>query len=447
MSKNHWWALLCVALVFSGLSLSACGNDGAEVDDAEASETEATTKQDGEEKAESDEGEAEGEEEQAERRERAVSVTGCAARIGDLVIPVLAEGTIRSRRSSEIRFEIAGRLDRIHVSEGQRVRRGEPLATLDNREYKVAFEEASARYLDALGKLAVEEDNLRSDETAARELAQGLKELEELESNGTITRDERRAREIQLGIGAVKDGAYRRELLEVRSGLAAARADEQRAELSLERTLLRAPFDGVISGLTLGPGERVQVSALLCTLVDDIELEAEVGILESDLRMIVLGRGALLEIPALDQSFPAKVDVISPSVDVESRTCQVLLRIKSDGRVRPGMFVRASIAGEILHDRLVVPRESILTRDGRPLVFRVEGDRAKWQYVTLGQRNDHLVEVTGVLQGGALNAGDVVVVDNHLTLTHEAKITVRKTVEPDDPWLAIAGASLAAETH
>jgi RND family efflux transporter MFP subunit len=438
-------------LVFSALSLSACSNNGAEADDGEATEAEAdaTAKTEDEGKAESgdDEGETEGEEAPTERRERATSVTGCTARIGDLVIPVLAEGTIRARRSSEIRFEVAGRLDRVHVSEGQRVRRGDPLATLDNREYKVALEEASARYLDALGKLAVEQDHLRSDESAARELTQGLKELEELESKGTITRDERRAREIQLGIGAVKDGAYRRELLEVRSGLAAARADEQRAELSLERTVLRAPFDGVVSGLTLAPGERVQVAALLCTLVDNIELEAEVGILESDLRMIEMGRGALLEIPALGETFPAKVDVISPSVDVDSRTCQVLLRIKSDGRVRPGMFVRASIAGEILHDRLVVPRESILTRDGRPLVFRVEGDRAKWQYVTLGARNDHLVEVTGVLQGGSLNAGDVVVVDNHLTLTHEAKITVRKTIEPDDPWLAIAGASLAAETH
>jgi multidrug efflux pump subunit AcrA (membrane-fusion protein) len=115
------------------------------------------------------------------------------------------------------------------------------------------------------------------------------------------------------------------------------------------------------------------------------------------------------------------------------------MRLKNDqGRLRPGMFTRALIAGERFKDRLLVPREAILTRDGRPLIFKVEDGRAKWLYVELGASNDYMVEITGVLQGGTLDPGDRVIVSDHLTLAHDAKIKVRKTLPASDPWLETA---------
>jgi multidrug efflux pump subunit AcrA (membrane-fusion protein) len=158
-------------------------------------------------------------------------------------------------------------------------------------------------------------------------------------------------------------------------------------------------------------------------------------VLESDLKALELGRPALVYIPALDLTIPAAVDVISPRIDPESRTCQVLVRLRSDdGKIKPGMFVRTSIAGEVYPDKLVVPREAILTRDGRPLLFRVEDGRAKWVYVELGLRNDHAVEIASVVQGGPVEDGTPVVIDNHLTLTHDAKVKVRRTEPLVDPW-------------
>jgi len=100
------------------------------------------------------------------------------------------------------------------------------------------------------------------------------------------------------------------------------------------------------------------------------------------------------------------------------------------------MFVRALIAGETFRDRLLVPREAILTRDDRPLLFKVEDNRAKWLYVQLGESNDDLIEITKVLQGGPLAPGDKVIVSDHLTLTHEAKVKVKKTLPNKDPWVA-----------
>ena len=429
-----FWTLTLLLVLAGGLAACSSPDDGGEEATTEEGAEGETTEAESADGAAAEDG-AEDEEEKPKRRERSVSVTATLARRTSLVVPVIAEGVVRARHSAEIKFELAGRIANVHVQEGQQVRRGQALATLDDREYVVASEEARANTLDALGKLAVEESDFGEPSAGAEELSEALAELDAMARRGEITRDEHRAREMDLGIAAVRDGAFRRELLEVRSGLAASRAAQQRAELNLERTILRAPFAGVVSGLTLNAGERVQVGETLCTVVDDVEIEADIGVLESDLKALELGRPALVYIPALDLTVAATVDVISPRIDPASRTCQVLVRLRSDdGKIKPGMFVRTSIAGEVYPDRLVVPREAILTRDGRPLLFRVEDGRAKWVYVELGLRNDHAVEIARVVQGGPVEEGTPVVIDNHLTLTHDAKVKVRRTEPLVDPW-------------
>jgi RND family efflux transporter MFP subunit len=413
---------------------SGCASDGT-------GEEEAATEQGSGETAEAGEGAPaagdaadDAEKEKAPPKETATSVTAAPVVRGELVVPVVAEGTIRARHTTEVKFEIAGKVTRVWVKEGQRVRKGQKLVSLDDREYRLALEEAESRYLQALGQLAVEEDGY-SQEGAERTLVERRAELMRLENEGEITREERLDRELELGMEAVEDGAYRRELLEVRSGLATARGDATRARLDIERTVLIAPFGGVITGLDLSAGERVQAGESLCRLVDDVNVEAAVGVLESDLGAIEVGRRALLTIPALADTLPVMVDVVSPDVDEDSRTCRILMRLRSEGgRVKPGMFVRAEIAGQIHPDRLLVPKEAILTRDGRPVIFKVDGDRARWVYVQLGVRNERLVEIKRIDQGGPLEPGTLVVVDNHLTLTHDAKIKVKKTLTVADPW-------------
>ena len=363
-----------------------------------------------------------------------------AARVsrGDLVVPVVAEGALRARRSVQVRVEVPGRIERLAAEEGQAVRKGQVLVELDGREYRIAMEEARARYLKALGVIAVEEDTVAGSidpEAWERRTA----ELDGLEKQGKISREERRAREIELGVQALRDGGYRRELVEARSGLSQARADEERARLNLERTVIRAPFDGIVSELRLTVGQLLSLGGTVCTLVDNVALEAELGVLESDVGGLERGRPALLMVPALDETLRVKVDVINPSIEPQSRTCRVLLRVRNtDGRLQPGMFVRAAIAGKIYPDKLMVPNEAILTRDGRPLVFKVEGDQAKWVYVQLGLRNDRFAEVESVLQGGPLDEGTLVVVSDHLTLTHDAKVKVQRVVDMTVAWSASA---------
>jgi HlyD family secretion protein len=273
----------------------------------------------------------------------------------------------------------------------------------------------------------------------ARDMRDAIANLERQQRAGKITRDERLAREIALDIQALKDGKFRGEIAAARSGVSQARADLERARLNLERTEIRAPFDGIITGLVLSAGQQVMLNQTICTLVDNVNIEAEIGVLEADVGKIAPGGAALLAVPALGDTLDVAVDVVSPRFDPTTRTCQVLLRVKNDdGRLRPGMFARALISGQRFKDRLLVPREAILMRDGRPLVFKVEDDRARWLYVDLGESNEHMVEIRSVLQGGTLDPGDRVVVSDHLTLAHDAKIKVRKTIAAGDPWLRFA---------
>jgi membrane fusion protein (multidrug efflux system) len=431
---------VCLALV-----LAACGTDNQAAESADGDSTsvaaaEGSMESDGENFGQKDDEKKSDDKEKKKKKkkERSTTVRASLAFSGDLVKPVIAEGTIRARNSAEIRAEIPGKITRVYAEEGQGLRRGQLIAKIDDREYQVAAEEARATYLQTLSLLAIEEDDLKA-QAMAQEMRDEFANLERLERTGEITPEERLAREIELDVEALKGGKFRVEIAAARSGVSQARAALERARLNLERTEIRAPFNGVMTGLTLSPGEMVTANEAICNIVDNVNIEAEVGVLEADLAYVAKGKPTLLAVPALGETLRVQVDVVSPQFDRESRTCQVLIRLEDEsGRIRPGMFVRALIAGQTFIDRLLVPREAILTRDDRPLLFKVEDNRAKWLYVRLGESNDDLVEITKVLQGGQLAPGDKVVVSDHLTLTHEAKVKVKKTLPVNDPWVAFS---------
>jgi len=89
-----------------------------------------------------------------------------------------------------------------------------------------------------------------------------------------------------------------------------------------------------------------------------------------------------------------------------------------------GVFAYVDLETDQLPDRLVVPTESVLVRQGRDLVFVVEGGRAQWTYVTTGRRSGDFVEIIEPLA-----PGDSVAVSGHHSLSHDARIAVGNVVE------------------
>jgi RND family efflux transporter MFP subunit len=368
-------------------------------------------------------------------KEKSIRVNVGSIRRGDLVLPVYADGAIRTPQSVVIRTKVGGELLGVVVRDGDRVRKGQLLARIDPREYEIALEESRYRHLQALSQMAAEADTFTVNHEAVRDFTEGRKELEKLRDNGTITREEYSNRLLELEMGALQKGAFREAVFQQRTGLAEARMAEERAKLNLEYTEIRAPFAGIVQGLAVVDGEIVATGADVCTIFNNDLLEATVNVLEADLGNLMPGRPVLLAVAATGDTLQAVVDVISPTLDEATRTCEVLIRFPNpDGRYRPGMFVRAQIAGVVFKDKLLAPHDALLIRDNRTLVFKREDDRARWLYVDIGLQNEQWVEILKVHSGGSLAPEDEVVVSDHLTLAHEAKIKVRKRIPPEDKW-------------
>jgi len=374
------------------------------------------------------------------KREKAIKVDVGAVHRGALVIPVFADGVLRTTRTVEVRCQLSGELTEVLVRDGDRVRAGQVLARLDPRPYRLALEESRLRHLRALGQIAAEDEEQVDDPAAMTSFLAQRDELQARRDRGELDPAAHAAQLLDLELAALKAGAFRRDAAAQRTGLAEARIAEERARLDLEHAEIRAPFGGVVSGLTAVKGANLSVGQTIGTVSDNTRLEAVVNVLEADLGELAEGSAALVAVPAVGDTIRGTVDVISPTLDQASRTCQVLVRFANpDGRFRPGMFARAEVAARIHRGLLLVPRDAVLTRDDRPLVFKAADGRAQWLYVDTGRQNAAWVEILAVHSGGSLAPGDLVVVSDHLTLAHEAKLDVRRSVPTDDRWAAAAG--------
>ena len=369
------------------------------------------------------------------KKEKSIKVNIGTMRQGDLVLPVYADGTIRTPKSVVIKTKVGGQILDVVVRDGDKVRKGQLLAKIDPREYEITLEESRYRHLQALSQMAAEADTFQVNHEAVKDFTVGRDELDKMKAKGSISREEYANRLLELEMDALQKGAFREAVFQQRTGLAEARMAEERAKLNLEYTQIRSPFAGIVQGLTAVDGEIVSTGAAVCTIFNNELLEASVNVLEADLGHLDQGRPVLLAIPATGDTLRAVVDVISPTLDQATRTCELIIRFSNpEGRYRPGMFVRTQIAGVIYKDKLLAPQSALLIRDNRTLVFKKEGDRARWLYVDIGLQNEQWVEILKVHSGGSLDPGDEIVVSDHLTLAHEAKIKVRKRIPPVDKW-------------
>jgi HlyD family secretion protein len=212
-----------------------------------------------------------------------------------------------------------------------------------------------------------------------------------------------------------------------RSGLAAARVRLDRAKLDRERATIVAPFAGVVDRMMVVPGDRISAGQEITMLVDLLNLRIEAAVLEHDLPLIKIGGEALITSAALaGVSFNGKVTAVLPLVDSTTRAGRVFVRTQGNGTLRPGMYADVRLEAQRLTNRRLVPTRAIIERDGRPLVFVIKDGRAQWTYVLPGRSNGRQTEILPDSVSGIIpvDPGDLVIVEGHLTLTHDAPVRV-----------------------
>lgn len=322
----------------------------------------------------------------ADPTELAMAVEGAEVVQGTLTLMVAASGDAEAWRRALLTADAGGRLDRVAVRESDRVAGGEVVAVLDASAQRLALEEARTSVREA-------EDQYR----------------ERLLFDGDLPADVRRTRE-----SAVR----------LHSGLERADIQLRRAQLELERTRIRAPFDGLVASIEVVPGQRVAPGSALLTVLDLDPIKVQVSVLEGDLAHLAPGGRAEVRFAAFpEEAFLGRIEAINPVVDPNTRSARVTVRVPNpERRVLPGMYARVSLAGRQHADRIIVPRTAILERDGRTMLFVHEDGRAKWRYVATGLSNERHVEIMNDAESDDVAPGEIVLVGGHHTLTHEARI-------------------------
>ncbi len=192
------------------------------------------------------------------------------------------------------------------------------------------------------------------------------------------------------------------------------------ANLQLDETTVKAPFDGVIAELYITEGSTVGPQGPIARQVSN-QVEASIEVEESRISQIFDGQSASLQVTAYpDQEFPAAVTSVAPVADKDTRTFTVKITpVDAEGRLRSGMYANARLLIDEKKGTLLVPRDAITLIDNQPTVYVVNGDRVEQRNVTTGLANNGQIEILSGLQ-----PGDTVVIAGQPNLVDGAKIEV-----------------------
>ena len=325
---------------------------------------------------------------------------------GPLVRQVVSHGYVSATRTAEIMAQVSARIHRLLVQEGDWVEQGNTVVALEDDLLRIAQQQAQ----EGLDKALAQYANIAF---FASDRGNRKQVLNRLGIDSTNADDVEAFRLIF--------SKSRKELAADQVGLDEARLKLKRAKIELEHAIIGAPFAGYVSEVVVDRSDFVNKGDVVARVVSLDRLRLEMDVLETEIRHIRLGARAEIALAALPRkTVSGRVVAVNPTIDAERRTCRVLIEIENlDRAVRPGMFADVRVEAARYKDRLLVPRESLLTRDDRKVVFVYEGGRAKWRYVETGEETDDMVEVRE-----GLVARDTLITAGHFNLTHNAQVIV-----------------------
>ena len=224
------------------------------------------------------------------------------------------------------------------------------------------------------------------------------------------------------------EGSLIRQKLKISSGLAAAQQDIKEASYELARAVIRAPFFGRLADVDVQLGKIVRSGQTLFRIYDPSGFLLETKVLEADAPQIKTGM--LAEVAPVSQpekKFKATVYEINPYVDADGMVMiKLLIANVKRAILFPGMNCTATLKVP-LHRALVIPKEALVMRNGKTVVFTMDAGKAKWNYVVAGKDNGREVEIIS-----GLSNKEKVITTTNLQLADEAPVVEDNTGLPDE---------------
>ncbi len=324
-------------------------------------------------------GESDQDEESRQARAEAapVPVVVDTARVGTLAVTTHATGQVEAWQAVSLVAQVRGPVVRAPEKEGSRFRKGEVVYEIDPASYRLDLERAKLE----LGKARAEYDF-----------------------------------ELRNRAGEITDDI--REMIKIATGMKEAELKVAQAEEQYKNAVIRAPYDCAVAELVTRSGGIVYAGDKLCRLVDTSRLKVTLSVGEADAGRITEGAAAWIAVPAMGgRERTGVVHSVSPVVSPETRGCGVEIELGDATDLKPGMYAKVRVLVDEVPGAVTVPEAAVLIRSDRPLVFVVRDGIAKWQYVQLGAKGGGAVQVT---EGVA--PGDVVIVEGHFALAHDAPV-------------------------
>ncbi|MDP3297472.1 MAG: efflux RND transporter periplasmic adaptor subunit [Thermodesulfovibrionia bacterium] len=330
-----------------------------------------------------------------------------------------ASGYVVAQRKAAVASKITGRLISISVEEGNTVKRGDIIARLENEDAVAVKEQAEAHLKAARADLEQANAELQDatiDFNRHKELFEsGLVSKHKYDTSGARYK---KATAAVAGAGAA-----------INAQTAALRS----ADVSLEYTLIRAPFDAVVLTKNADVGDIVtplgaaaNAKASVVTIADMSSLLVEVDVSESNLEQVKLSQPCEIQLDAFpDSRFRGEVHMIVPTADRTKATIMIKVKfLDKDIRILPEMsakvaFLQRQVGPDEIKPRTAINPESMITRGSSKLVFLVRGNRIIETPVTTGEKLGDMIEVSG-----GIKAGDRIVAKPSNRLKNGARIKI-----------------------
>jgi membrane fusion protein (multidrug efflux system) len=279
--------------------------------------------------------------------------------------------------------KLNGTVTEVLVGEGDRVKKGDTLARIEDDDFRIALDRAEAAY--NLSKAEYTRDKSIYD--------QGVIATATMDTN--------------------------------RTNVQKAKADYENARLLLSRTTVTSPMDGIIRRLDAKVGLQLSVGDPIAEILEIDRMKGVIGIPESDVSAVRRLENVDLTIQALgDRIITGRKHFLSPSPESTARIYQLELEIDNgDGEMLAGMFVRADVVKKRIDNTLAVPFYSVISRNDEQYVFIEEDGVARKRPVTLGTMEKWMVQITA-----GLSPGDRILIEGHRDVEDNQQVKIIKTL-------------------
>ena len=313
---------------------------------------------------------------QKELPSREVRVAHAAPRPMELVLHVV--GTLAAREEAMISAQVAGQLEKNLADLGDRVTAGQEIVLIDTTSY------------DALA--AASAANLTRANASAANAAQNLKRIQDLQKDKIASTSDLDA--------AVADAAR------TRAEVKAAEANDAIARLNLDRSRVKAPFDGVVAERIASAGDYLAVGAPIARLVQTDPLRLRLEVPERESTAVRAGQSVRVSVEGDTNIYRGQLARIAPAIRPENRMLLVEADVPNPGGLRAGLFARATIVVNEREEAVSIPAEALITFAGLEKVVLIKDGKAAEKTVSTGRREGGWVEITA-----GLNAGENVVLE------------------------------------